>query len=204
MKHLILLSFTVLAIATDFSTTPLSASLHCNADQHNHFQYRQSQQMNFIKCYNVNVVFTTYSTAPKWSEILVAIASTKRLWQLFTMWISNNGMTCLSAFVMACWLGHIGDIFCMCTHRKSLSHSLPRRRPASPRILIQHASPEDDRYPVVDPEPLSSRAWLDLMPLLYDTNPEVFCCIIVNGRFFFLKGNVSLIPKLLFFLYSSM
>ncbi|XP_028983306.1 regulating synaptic membrane exocytosis protein 1-like isoform X25 [Betta splendens] len=29
--------------------------------------------------------------------------------------------------------------------RKSLSHSLPRRRPASPRILIQHASPEDDR-----------------------------------------------------------
>uniref|UniRef100_A0A7N6ARN3 Regulating synaptic membrane exocytosis 1a n=1 Tax=Anabas testudineus TaxID=64144 RepID=A0A7N6ARN3_ANATE len=33
------------------------------------------------------------------------------------------------------------------TERKSLSHSLPRRRPASPRILIQHASPEDDRYP---------------------------------------------------------
>ncbi|XP_044071087.1 regulating synaptic membrane exocytosis protein 1-like isoform X7 [Siniperca chuatsi] len=31
------------------------------------------------------------------------------------------------------------------TERKSLSHSLPRRRPASPRILIQHASPEDDR-----------------------------------------------------------
>ncbi|XP_074503054.1 regulating synaptic membrane exocytosis protein 1-like isoform X7 [Sebastes fasciatus] len=31
------------------------------------------------------------------------------------------------------------------TNRKSLSHSLPRRRPASPRILIQHASPEDDR-----------------------------------------------------------
>ncbi|XP_035805457.2 regulating synaptic membrane exocytosis protein 1-like isoform X35 [Amphiprion ocellaris] len=31
------------------------------------------------------------------------------------------------------------------TDRKSLSHSLPRRRPASPRILIQHASPEDDR-----------------------------------------------------------
>ncbi|XP_069394605.1 regulating synaptic membrane exocytosis protein 1 isoform X28 [Paralichthys olivaceus] len=29
--------------------------------------------------------------------------------------------------------------------RKSLSRSLPRRRPASPRILIQHASPEDDR-----------------------------------------------------------
>ncbi|XP_071061807.1 regulating synaptic membrane exocytosis protein 1 [Pseudochaenichthys georgianus] len=29
--------------------------------------------------------------------------------------------------------------------RKSFSHSLPRRRPASPRILIQHASPEDDR-----------------------------------------------------------
>uniref|UniRef100_A0A3Q3GPZ1 Regulating synaptic membrane exocytosis 1a n=1 Tax=Labrus bergylta TaxID=56723 RepID=A0A3Q3GPZ1_9LABR len=29
--------------------------------------------------------------------------------------------------------------------RKPLSHSLPRRRPASPRILIQHASPEDDR-----------------------------------------------------------
>ncbi|XP_038593869.1 regulating synaptic membrane exocytosis protein 1-like isoform X8 [Micropterus salmoides] len=33
------------------------------------------------------------------------------------------------------------------TERKSLSHSLPRRRPASPRILIQHASPEDDRQP---------------------------------------------------------
>ncbi|XP_028325114.1 regulating synaptic membrane exocytosis protein 1 isoform X23 [Gouania willdenowi] len=31
------------------------------------------------------------------------------------------------------------------TERKSLSHTLPRRRPASPRILIQHASPEDDR-----------------------------------------------------------
>ncbi|XP_071768728.1 regulating synaptic membrane exocytosis protein 1 isoform X3 [Centroberyx gerrardi] len=31
------------------------------------------------------------------------------------------------------------------SERKSLSHSLPRRRPASPRILIQHASPEDDR-----------------------------------------------------------
>lgn len=44
----------------------------------------------------------------------------------------------------------MGDVFCMCTHRKSLSHSLPRRRPASPRILIQHASPEDDRYPFVD------------------------------------------------------
>ncbi|KAM8852788.1 regulating synaptic membrane exocytosis protein 1 isoform 13-T13 [Synchiropus picturatus] len=31
--------------------------------------------------------------------------------------------------------------------RKSFYHSLPRRRPASPRILIQHASPEDDRQP---------------------------------------------------------
>ncbi|MED6237995.1 hypothetical protein ATANTOWER_003409 [Ataeniobius toweri] len=31
------------------------------------------------------------------------------------------------------------------TARKSFSQSLPRRRPASPRILIQHASPEDDR-----------------------------------------------------------
>ncbi|XP_041645283.1 regulating synaptic membrane exocytosis protein 1-like isoform X3 [Cheilinus undulatus] len=31
------------------------------------------------------------------------------------------------------------------TERRTLSHSLPRRRPASPRILIQHASPEDDR-----------------------------------------------------------
>ncbi|XP_046884664.1 regulating synaptic membrane exocytosis protein 1-like [Hypomesus transpacificus] len=30
------------------------------------------------------------------------------------------------------------------------SQSLPRRRPASPRILIQHASPEDDRW-VLDP-----------------------------------------------------
>ncbi|KAM8859890.1 regulating synaptic membrane exocytosis protein 1 isoform 19-T19 [Spinachia spinachia] len=29
--------------------------------------------------------------------------------------------------------------------RNPFSHSLPRRRPASPRILIQHASPEDDR-----------------------------------------------------------
>ncbi|XP_062422581.1 regulating synaptic membrane exocytosis protein 1-like isoform X13 [Pungitius pungitius] len=33
------------------------------------------------------------------------------------------------------------------TERKPFSHSLPRRRPASPRILIQHASPEDDRQP---------------------------------------------------------
>nr|XP_057905370.1 regulating synaptic membrane exocytosis protein 1-like isoform X5 [Doryrhamphus excisus] len=31
--------------------------------------------------------------------------------------------------------------------RKSLSHSLPWRRPPSPRIFIQHASPEDDRQP---------------------------------------------------------
>ncbi|XP_016892675.1 regulating synaptic membrane exocytosis protein 1 isoform X14 [Cynoglossus semilaevis] len=31
--------------------------------------------------------------------------------------------------------------------RRTLSHSLPRRRPPSPRILIQHASPEDDRQP---------------------------------------------------------
>ncbi|XP_029962276.1 regulating synaptic membrane exocytosis protein 1-like isoform X5 [Salarias fasciatus] len=31
------------------------------------------------------------------------------------------------------------------TERKPFYHSLPRRRPASPRILIQHASPEDDR-----------------------------------------------------------
>ncbi|XP_068597094.1 regulating synaptic membrane exocytosis protein 1 [Brachionichthys hirsutus] len=33
------------------------------------------------------------------------------------------------------------------TERRPLSRSLPRRRPASPRILIQHASPEDDRHP---------------------------------------------------------
>ncbi|XP_029690535.1 regulating synaptic membrane exocytosis protein 1 isoform X4 [Takifugu rubripes] len=33
------------------------------------------------------------------------------------------------------------------SERKSLSYSLPRRRAASPRILIQHASPEDDRQP---------------------------------------------------------
>ncbi|XP_026212182.1 regulating synaptic membrane exocytosis protein 1-like isoform X7 [Anabas testudineus] len=37
------------------------------------------------------------------------------------------------------------------TERKSLSHSLPRRRPASPRILIQHASPEDDRIWMLHP-----------------------------------------------------
>lgn len=51
-----------------------------------------------------------------------------------------------------------GEIFCVCTHRKSLSNSLPRRRPASPRILIHHASPEDDRYPLVDPQLLRFRA----------------------------------------------
>ncbi|XP_055018443.1 regulating synaptic membrane exocytosis protein 1-like [Boleophthalmus pectinirostris] len=34
--------------------------------------------------------------------------------------------------------------------RQSLSHTLPRRRPASPRILIQHASPEDDRLQTVE------------------------------------------------------
>ncbi|KAK9541962.1 hypothetical protein VZT92_001970 [Zoarces viviparus] len=39
------------------------------------------------------------------------------------------------------------------TERKSLSHSLPRRRPASPRILIQHASPEDDRMWMLLPSP---------------------------------------------------
>lgn len=47
------------------------------------------------------------------------------------------------------------------TRRKSLSYSLPRRRAASPRILIQHASPEDDRYPSVEPPQLCpQRAWL--------------------------------------------
>nr|XP_043901052.1 regulating synaptic membrane exocytosis protein 1-like isoform X11 [Solea senegalensis] len=35
--------------------------------------------------------------------------------------------------------------------RKSLSRTLPRRRPASPRILIQHASPEDDRIRMLLP-----------------------------------------------------
>uniref|UniRef100_A0A674MH69 Regulating synaptic membrane exocytosis 1 n=1 Tax=Takifugu rubripes TaxID=31033 RepID=A0A674MH69_TAKRU len=40
------------------------------------------------------------------------------------------------------------------SERKSLSYSLPRRRAASPRILIQHASPEDDRYPSVEPPQL--------------------------------------------------
>lgn len=114
------------------------------------------------------------------------------------MWISNNGMTCLSAFAMACGFGHMGDIFCMCTHRKSLSHSLPRRRPASPRILIQHASPEDDRYPFVDPELLSPRAWLDLMPLLYDSNPFSFLLHSSEWSLF----NVSLIPKVLLFFFN--
>ncbi|XP_044071101.1 regulating synaptic membrane exocytosis protein 1-like isoform X20 [Siniperca chuatsi] len=42
------------------------------------------------------------------------------------------------------------------TNRKSLSHSLPRRRPASPRILIQHASPEDDRGHLLGGSSLSS------------------------------------------------
>ncbi|XP_077352490.1 regulating synaptic membrane exocytosis protein 1-like isoform X2 [Festucalex cinctus] len=40
--------------------------------------------------------------------------------------------------------------------RKSLSHSLPRRRPPSPRIFIQHASPEDDRGHHQGGTPLSS------------------------------------------------
>ncbi|CAL8299274.1 unnamed protein product [Merluccius merluccius] len=39
------------------------------------------------------------------------------------------------------------------SERKTFSQSLPRRRPASPRILIQHASPEDDRYPPPTPPP---------------------------------------------------
>lgn len=47
------------------------------------------------------------------------------------------------------------------TRRKTLSYSLPRRRAASPRILIQHASPEDDRYPSVE-APGSSLWELDL------------------------------------------
>ncbi|XP_034040795.1 regulating synaptic membrane exocytosis protein 1-like isoform X4 [Thalassophryne amazonica] len=37
------------------------------------------------------------------------------------------------------------------SERKSLHQSLPRRRPPSPRILIQHASPEDDRIWMVLP-----------------------------------------------------
>ncbi|XP_077438862.1 regulating synaptic membrane exocytosis protein 1 isoform X4 [Vanacampus margaritifer] len=40
--------------------------------------------------------------------------------------------------------------------RKSLYHSLPRRRPPSPRIFIQHASPEDDRGHHQGGTPLSS------------------------------------------------
>ncbi|XP_023183713.1 regulating synaptic membrane exocytosis protein 1 isoform X12 [Xiphophorus maculatus] len=44
------------------------------------------------------------------------------------------------------------------TERKSFSHSLPRRRPASPRILIQHASPEDDRGHLHGGASLSSAA----------------------------------------------
>ncbi|XP_016526616.1 regulating synaptic membrane exocytosis protein 1 isoform X13 [Poecilia formosa] len=44
------------------------------------------------------------------------------------------------------------------TERKSFSQSLPRRRPASPRILIQHASPEDDRGHLHGGASLSSAA----------------------------------------------
>ncbi|XP_077470270.1 regulating synaptic membrane exocytosis protein 1 isoform X6 [Stigmatopora argus] len=40
--------------------------------------------------------------------------------------------------------------------RKSMSNSLPRRRPPSPRIFIQHASPEDDRGHHQGATPLSS------------------------------------------------
>ncbi|XP_061692775.1 regulating synaptic membrane exocytosis protein 1-like isoform X7 [Syngnathoides biaculeatus] len=40
--------------------------------------------------------------------------------------------------------------------RKSLYHSLPRRRPPSPRIFIQHASPEDDRGQHQGVPPISS------------------------------------------------
>ncbi|XP_053731789.1 regulating synaptic membrane exocytosis protein 1-like isoform X32 [Synchiropus splendidus] len=40
--------------------------------------------------------------------------------------------------------------------RKSFYHSLPRRRPASPRILIQHASPEDDSHHQGGPSHTSS------------------------------------------------
>ncbi|KAL0964439.1 hypothetical protein UPYG_G00323870 [Umbra pygmaea] len=53
------------------------------------------------------------------------------------------------------------------TEPQSCSQSLPRRRPTSPRILIQHASPEDDRptrtldsstcYTLVQKQPDSSR-----------------------------------------------
>ncbi|XP_071236702.1 regulating synaptic membrane exocytosis protein 1 isoform X1 [Salvelinus alpinus] len=38
-----------------------------------------------------------------------------------------------------------------CLHTESCSQSLPRRRPASPRILIQHASPEDDSKWMMEP-----------------------------------------------------
>ncbi|KAM9803703.1 regulating synaptic membrane exocytosis protein 1 isoform 10-T10 [Neosynchiropus ocellatus] len=40
--------------------------------------------------------------------------------------------------------------------RRSFYHSLPRRRPASPRILIQHASPEDDSHHQGGPSHTSS------------------------------------------------
>lgn len=66
------------------------------------------------------------------------------------------------------------------TRRKSLSYSLPRRRAASPRILIQHASPEDDRYPSVErPQLRPLRAWLmpsNLIPprSISKKDPKVF------------------------------
>ncbi|KAM9803696.1 regulating synaptic membrane exocytosis protein 1 isoform 3-T3 [Neosynchiropus ocellatus] len=42
------------------------------------------------------------------------------------------------------------------SERRSFYHSLPRRRPASPRILIQHASPEDDSHHQGGPSHTSS------------------------------------------------
>lgn len=61
--------------------------------------------------------------------------------------VSSEGKTCASAVSITNQGLFVNAVILFpCTHRKSLFHSLPRRRPASPRILIQHASPEDDRY----------------------------------------------------------
>lgn len=63
------------------------------------------------------------------------------------------------------------------TRRKSLCYSLPRRRAASPRILIQHASPEDDRYPSVEPASESLTCAFNPHTAMISDSTEVLECL---------------------------
>ncbi|XP_028325093.1 regulating synaptic membrane exocytosis protein 1 isoform X4 [Gouania willdenowi] len=96
------------------------------------------------------------------------------------------------------------------TERKSLSHTLPRRRPASPRILIQHASPEDDRIWMLlpsqeTPSQLSTKEsmlsvscviYLKAIDRLFFSNPNIFHNALTHHSTFFCLFCYVLHPSL--------